>query len=405
MALFFWSLDWVSLHMRLILRLLLYILLISAMFISWLAWETDANQVRRWIYPVKGELAAWSTRCDTQAPRWLGTLARAMATAHDSPANQLAFVTRSGEISICTNGWESTPVLSPRLAPDTPMRLASLSKIVSFIGLTGVPAAEQAAWLDALLAEVLGLAPPYADARVGSIRVRDLLNHSAGFDRLKTEDPITRFRDARKPQRSWCPYELDRLARIGLDYAPGSRFSYHNLDYCLAAAAYEKRFGRSLWTALAEDFHLHDHGLEWLDRRDSPVAYNFMHAGLTSPDASFVQRLDWQAARAPMGLTGNAGGLARFIHAHRTHLALAQRLRDDTIPCDAAQTMACYDGFLNRVDVDGQRLWQQGGYLYGMAALFVLDEAGNFIVWLGAGEGRPFTAAPQRIRQALLKHE
>lgn len=168
-------------------------------------------------------------------------------------------------------------------------------------------------------------------------------------------------------------------------YARGSRFSYHNLDYCLAAAAYEKRFGRSLWTALAEDFHLHDHGLEWLDRRDTPVAYNFMHAGLTSPDAGFVQRLDWQAARAPMGLTGNAGGLARFIHAHRAHLALAQRLRDDAISCDAAQTMACYDGFLNRVEVDGQRLWQQGGYLYGMAALFVLDEAGNFIVWLGAG--------------------
>lgn len=187
-------------------------------------------------------------------------------------------------------------------------------------------------------------------------------------------------------------------------YARGSRFSYHNLDYCLAAAAYEKRFGRSLWTVLAEDFHLHDHGLEWLDRRDTPVAYNFMHAGLTSPDAGFVQRLDWQAARAPMGLTGNAGGLARFIHAHRAHLALAQRLRDDTIPCDAAQTMACYDGFLNRVEVDGQRLWQQGGYLYGMAALFVLDEAGNFIVWLGAGEGRPLTAAPQQIRQALLEN-
>ncbi len=105
-----------------------------------------------------------------------------------------------------------------------------------------------------------------------------------------------------------------------------------------------------------------------------------------------------------MGLTGNAGGLARFIQAHRTQLALAQRLRDDAIPCDATQTMACYDGFLNRVEVDGQRLWQQGGYLYGMAALFVMDEVGNFIVWLGAGEGRPLTAAPQRIQQVLLKN-
>lgn len=390
--------------MRLLYRLLIYVVLLSAIFVPWGLWESNPNKVRRWIYPIKGELAAWSTRCDTQAPRWLGTLARAMATAHDSPANQLAFVTRSGEVSICTNGWEGTPVFSPRLAPDTPMRLASLSKIVSFIGLTGVPAAEQAAWLDAPLAEVLGLAPPYADARVGSIRVRDLLNHSAGFDRLKTEDPITRFRDARKPQRSWCPYELDRLARIGLDYAPGSRFSYHNLDYCLAAAAYEKRFGRSLWTALAEDFHLHDYGLEWLDRRDSPVAYNFMHAGLTSPDAGFVQRLDWQAARAAMGLTGSASGLARFIRENRLLLDFARNLRDDSIVCHDAPDGGCFDGFLRRFTVDGHTVWEQRGYLYGMAATFVLDETGNFIVWLGAGEGRPLTAAPEQVRHALLKN-
>lgn len=390
--------------MRIYYRLLIYSIVLLLIFIPWLAWETDSNQVRRWLYPIQGHLAAWSTRCDAQAPRWLDTLARAMATAHDSPANQLAFVTRSGAVSVCTNGWEGTPVLSPRLGPDTPMRLASLSKIVSFIGLTGVPAAEQAAWLDAPLVEVLGLSPPYADARVGRIRVRDLLNHSAGFDRLKTEDPITRFQNTRKQQRPWCPYDLGTLAHTRLDYAPGSRFAYHNLDYCLAAAAYEKRFGRSLWTALAEDFHLHDHGLDWLDQRDTPVAYNFMHAGLTSPDAGFVQRLDWYAARAPMGLTGNAGGLARFIDAQRPLLTLAQSLRDDGIACDARQLFACYDGFLNRVEVDGQRLWQQGGYLYGMAALFVMDEAGNFIVWLGAGEGRPLTAAPQQVRQALLEN-
>lgn len=390
--------------MRIFARCLLYVFLIILIFFPWLAWETDRNMVRRWVYPVQGQLAAWSTRCDAAAPPWLGALAQALATQHDAPANQLALLTADGQLSQCINGWQHLPWNSPRLAPDTPLRLASLSKIVSFMGLTALPAAQRAEWLDAPLTTVLGLAAPYADARVGAIRVRHLLNHSAGFDRLKSEDPITRFQDDPKHQRPWCPYDLGQLARTRLDYAPGTRFAYHNLDYCLAAAAYEQRWGRSLWAALEQDLRLPDYGLDWLDRRDSPVTYNFMHGGLTSPDANFVQRLDWYAARAPMGLTGSASGLARLMHDQRPLLAVAQGQRDDHIACNPQRNAACYDGFLNRLEVEGRTLWQQGGYLYGMAALFVMDEAGNFIVWLGTGEGRPLSAAPQRIRQALLEH-
>lgn len=388
--------------MRLFYRLLAYILLIGVIFFPWLAWENDNNKMRRWIYPLKGQLAAWSTRCDAQAPPWLGTLTNAMATEYDSPANQLVFVNRSGAVSVCVNGWQGTPIFSQRLEPDTPMRLASLSKIVSFIGMTDVSKFQSANWLNTLLADILILSSSYVDERVRDIRVRNLLNHSAGFDRFKTEDPIARFQNPLQPQLSWCPYDLGQLAHIRLDYAPGSRFSYHNLDYCLVAAAYEKYFGRSLWTALDQDFNLHGYGLDWLDRRDTSVAYNFMHAGLTSPGADFVQQIDWYAARAPMGLTGNASGLARFIQDHRPQLALAQNMRDDTIFCEPRKQLECFDGFLNRIQVNGQWLWQQGGYLYGMAALFVMDEGGNFIVWLGAGEGRPLTAAPQRIQQMLL---
>lgn len=385
--------------MRLPFRVLLYALFIAALFIPWLAWETDANQVRRWVYPAQAKLVAASTRCNAGAPDWLGPLARDMAQRHDSPANQLAWVTASGAVHGCVNGWEATPWVSPRLGADTPMRLASLSKIVSFIGLVGVDEAARPPWLDAPLAGVLALAPPYADARVADIRVRDLLNHSAGFDRIKTTDPITRM-----GHRPWCPYDLDELARTRLDFAPGTRFAYHNLDYCLAAAAYEKRFGRSLWAVLEQDFRLRDYGLDWLDRRDTPVRYNLMHEGLTSPSYNFVQKLDWLAARAPFGLTGNAVGLARFVHDNRPLLAVAQGLRDDSMACNEKVQASCYDGFLNRIELDGHTLWQQGGYLYGMSALFALDEAGNFIVWLGAGEGRPLSAAAQHIRQVLVQN-
>lgn len=382
--------------MRTFSRWLLYACLLGIIFGPWLAWETDRNQVRRALYPVRGQLAAWSTQCSAQAPTWLGTLTQALATAHDSPANQLALIAPDGTASTCTNGWEDLPVLSPRLAPDTPMRLASLSKIISFMGMTHLPPAARSLWLETPLVQAVALQPPYADTRVGAIRIRHLLNHSAGFDRLKSDDPMATLR-----HRPWCPSQLQQLAHTPLDYPPGERFSYHNLDYCLAAAAYEHQFGRSLWEVLEADMHLHDYGLDWLDRRDTPVQYNFMHSAFFGPD--FTQKLDWQAARAPMGLTGNASGIAHFIHTHRDLLEFSKGMRDDTIACKPQSNRSCYDGFLNRTTAHGRTVWQQGGYLYGMAALFVMDEAGNLLVWLGAGEGRPLSAAPQRIRQALFE--
>lgn len=242
-------------------RFLIYIFLIFIIFIPWLAWETDSNIVRRWAYPITGHLAAWSTRCDAQAPHWLHRLTAELAQHHDSPANQLALVTSSGTVLSCTNGWQDQPLISPRLVLDTPLRLASLSKIVSYMGLVAPQAGHSQnssnGWLDTPLVQVLGLSGPYADARVADIRVRQLLNHSAGFDRLKSVDPMTKM-----DHRPWCPYDVAQLSKIRLDYAPGARFAYHNLDFCLAAVAYEKHYGSSLWTALEQDLRLADYGLE-----------------------------------------------------------------------------------------------------------------------------------------------
>src|SRR5690606_29004526 len=231
--------------MRLPLRLLVYSCLICLIFIPWLAWETDSNQVRRWLYPLKRHLAAWSTQCTDETPEWLQQPSRQMATEHDSPANQLAYVSTTAELFSCTNGWEGTPLLSPQVTPETPLRLASLSKIVSFIGLVGIEEPLRTDWLESSLIKNIPLPTSPADTRVKQIRIRDLLNHSAGFDRHESEDPIPRLN-----HRPWCPHDLTELARIELDYTPATRFSYHNLDYCLAEAAFSLYFGQSLWDHL-----------------------------------------------------------------------------------------------------------------------------------------------------------
>lgn len=377
-------------------RLIAYLLLLCAIFLPWLAWETDRNMVRRWVYPLSGHLSVLSTRCDETAPAWLQTLARQIPIKFASPANQIAFVDTSGALAGCINGWEGHPFISQRVVADTRFRLASLSKLVTFFGVAHEQALGQADWLSLPLVQVLGLAPPFHDPRIAQIQVRQLLNHSAGFDRMRATDPMVI--DHQKP---WCPGQLEKLVGTPLQFTPGSRHAYANLGFCLAAAAYEKHMSRSLWNALEKDMHLSRYGLGYMDEADSPIAYNFMHNEMRGPE--FVEHFDWQALRSSMGMTGSAQGLARFAADNRTLLDFARGMHDPAIPCNEALFESCMDGFLERHRLGDAIVWQQRGYLYGMSALFVMDKAGNLLVWLGSGEMNPLTLASDFLARALLE--
>src|SRR5690606_19844028 len=67
-----------------------------------------------------------------------------------------------------------------------------------------------------------------ADDRLKAVTVEHLLRHSAGFDRMRSEDPMVVRK--RKP---WCPYTAEPLTKVNLDFAPGERYAYSNLNYCL----------------------------------------------------------------------------------------------------------------------------------------------------------------------------
>ncbi|RMX09367.1 class A beta-lactamase-related serine hydrolase [Allofranklinella schreckenbergeri] len=383
--------------MRILWRFVVYGILLLVIFVPWILWETDRNQVRRWIYPITGNLSAWSTQCDATAPQWLRATIRDLAKKYGSPASQLVFADASGQISACVNGWEGTPLLSSKITHDTPLRLASLSKMVSFIGLmqhTDTTAHQQ--WLSTPLVEVLGIGHTLQDPRIRDIQIRHLLNHSAGFDRLKTTDPMT-VRD----EKPWCPQHLEKISLIRLDFAPGSRFAYGNLGYCLAAAAYEAQFRHSLWEVLERHLKMPSYGLDYLERKDTSVHYNFMHQEFYGPD--YTRHFDWQALRAPMGLVGNARGLARFLLDNMETVEVSRSMRDDRIACEESKVESCFDGFLERRRLkNGKQLWRQNGYLFGMTAAFIIDEKNNFLVWLGTGESRPIQVSRFHIEQAML---
>ena len=414
---------------RLAYRLLAYTLLLLLVFGPWLAWETDRNRVRRWLYPAKGQLVSASTRCDAQAPAWLRQAAKTLARRFDSPANQLVYWPAGGQMQGCVNGWHGTPLLSPRVTEGTRFRMASLSKVVTFIGLLSAPdgvgqpaGGNQAAgvaqpvvanaavlgaaaggatpaagggvlpvaaagqqwpvWMDVPLAQVLVPDVPdasYKDARVAAIRVRHLLNHSAGFDRLKEADPML-MRDI----TPWCPYATERIASETLQFAPGTRYSYANVGYCLVPVLYERVTQQDFFHHLSHALQMQAYGMAFIDQQDAELSYNFMHQEFYGSD--FMRYFDARALRTSMGITGNAKGLAQFVHDNWQTFIAFHALRDDSIVCGKTEENSCFDGVMQRRIIDGKNIWIQRGYLPGMGAVLLVDEAGNLLIWLGAGE-------------------
>jgi D-alanyl-D-alanine carboxypeptidase len=376
-------------------RYVIFLLAIGVWLFFSLAWETDRNMVRRWVYPYTSRLAVWSTQCDPRAPRWQQALIRELSTGYDSPANQLVFVKASGQATGCFNGWTGTPVLSERVGAGTRLRLASLSKIITFAGLARAWH-DQGGWLERPLISGLSAAE-FKDPRVLEIRLHHLIGHSAGFDRMKTPDPMV-IRD----QKPWCPGGLEELKKISLDFAPGTRNVYSNLGFCLAAEMYRAQFGREFSDSVFQEMRLADYGLNYLDTEDSPVSFNFMNQEFY--DAGFVRYFDWHALRTSMGVTGNAAGLSRFIAENRGLIGLSQSMKSEPLSCNEGAAESCYNGFLERRKIDGVTLWNQKGYLYGMSGIFVIDEQGNFMVWLGAGDtGRP-GAVYEHVLKVFARH-
>jgi N-acyl-D-amino-acid deacylase len=87
------------------------------------------------------------------------------------------------------------------------------------------------------------------DARLEHITVENLLQHSGGWDRDKSYDPMFRSRAIAKALRVPCPPSAPDIIRYmagkRLDFDPGSRHAYSNLGYAILGRIIEKATGLS----------------------------------------------------------------------------------------------------------------------------------------------------------------
>ncbi|MSR32609.1 MAG: class A beta-lactamase-related serine hydrolase [Gemmataceae bacterium] len=139
------------------------------------------------------------------------------------------------------------------MRPNTLLRIASISKPITAAAILKLVEAKKIS-LDDKVTSILGFDPlregnAPLDERWKTITLRQLLEHTGGFDRDKSFDPMFRSIDIASASKKAPPATPPRIIRFmmgkQLDFTPGERYAYSNFGYCLLGRVIEKVTGMS----------------------------------------------------------------------------------------------------------------------------------------------------------------
>src|SRR5262245_253653 len=158
------------------------------------------------------------------------------------------------------------------VTPETLFRTGSINKTVTAVAVRRLVEAKKLALDDPalpILARASLVPARLGDARAASITVRQLLNHSAGFDRAVSGDPffLPRLGEVARRQRVapvTCEAIITDSLERKLDFAPGARFAYSNLGYCMLGKIVEIAAGESFRSYVSRELMRPSTGKEFL---------------------------------------------------------------------------------------------------------------------------------------------
>jgi len=169
----------------------------------------------------------------------------------DVPGAGLA-VAHQGKLVLVRGYGLANKERSIAVEPTSRFRLASLSKTVTAVAVLQL-VQDSRLKLDDKIVPILGDIGPRADritdSRVHDITVRHLLQHSGGFDRNRSGDVVFMPGAVDAAQRQGgplppdCPTIMRDALERKLDFAPGERFAYSNIGYCILGRVVERVTG------------------------------------------------------------------------------------------------------------------------------------------------------------------
>lgn len=298
------------------------------------------------------------------------------------PGFQLSGQDAEGNIYHCAAGWARFWPWPETLNEQHIMRYASLTKIFTVI--SAMQFYQEGGDLSTLLVDALSL-DKTNESSVNSIMLTHLLEHTSGFDRHVSGDPMM-------DSSPWCPYRVEHLLSVDLDHEPGEIYQYSNLGYCLLGQAISSLKKRDLKEIFYKDiFHFSAaKNIFPLERNqvieNSPK--NFFDKG---EGIGQLLSLDYEAMIASGGWAGSAKDLFTVLS-----IFFGGSARDGIFPedvkkfflatsgCDITKWRACHGkGFYEyrRADEIGIIYWRDAS-LPGVTGFLALGDDGQIVVFL-----------------------
>src|SRR5262245_30400412 len=180
----------------------------------------------------------------------LDTAVAAMVTRHGIPGPALA-IAKDGKLVFARGyGWANLAT-NELVQPDALFGVASLSKSITAVAVLKLVEQGKLA-LDDKPFVILNQIRPYpgvrVDPRLYQITVRQLLNHSGGWDHQKSGDPVNWTTQVQLKRGDRTPVSAEHLIAytmaVPLDFDPGTDSKYSNFGYIVLGEVIEKVSGQ-----------------------------------------------------------------------------------------------------------------------------------------------------------------
>lgn len=161
------------------------------------------------------------------------------------------------------------------MQPDSMFRIGSTSKVLTSMAILHL---KDQGHVD-LDEKFLDILTQYqvatgSDPRLRTITIHNLLQHSGGWDRDKTGDPMgwqgTISKARSKPMLVLCPDVIQYMMGQPLDFAPGTKQVYSNLGYCILGRVVEKVSGEPC------EIYVREHVLASMDVYALSIGYGHL---------------------------------------------------------------------------------------------------------------------------------
>lgn len=286
----------------------------------------------------------------------------------DALSNQIAY-THKNKTYLCTSGWSDSEN-TKKITNASLFKYASLTKLLTADLILNLINKGELRLNDPIY-KFINLSYLAQDTRIKDITIRDLLQHSAGFNRHATEDYIFN-------QHPWCTGALsEKLSTLKLQYNVGKKNIYSNEGYCILGKILESKYNKKYQDILLEEYK----GLSFstvLKKNSNETYYN---DGLSDFKVSYLKTLHLSNLIASADVVGTAENLNLALNIMLKRKPYNILSLEKMLVCNIHVYKSCYGLAMSPIKYKNGMLFNRDGVMPGLTTYsFVTEKSNTFVL-------------------------